>query len=78
VNSQPDYLHTHATSSVTIAAAEFSGRGTTGGEAIRYDCLWMNTLVLQRFSQQSQRSSRVAPLLDEHIQHLAFVIDGAP
>jgi hypothetical protein len=35
-------------------------------------------LVLQEFSQQSQGSSRIASLLNQPIQHLAFVIDGAP
>jgi hypothetical protein len=63
---------------VTIAAAEFSGRGAIRGETIRYDYFWKNALVLQEFSQQSQGSSRIASLLNQHIQHLAFVIDGSP
>ena len=58
-------------------AAQLSGRGAVRGEAIRYDYFSKNALMLQQFSQQSQGRSRVAPLLNQHIQHLAFIIDGA-
>jgi hypothetical protein len=35
-------------------------------------------LVLQQFPEQFQGRSLVAPLLDQHVQHLAFIIDSAP
>ena len=38
----------------------------------------MNSLALQQFPEQLQRGVFVAALLDQHIQHLAFVINSAP
>jgi hypothetical protein len=38
----------------------------------------MDALVLEQFAQQSQRSAGIAPLLDQHVQNFAFIVDRTP
>jgi len=38
----------------------------------------VDALSLEEFAQQFQRRVLVAPALDQHVQHLALVVDGAP
>ena len=35
-------------------------------------------LFLEKLAHQPQRRPAVAPALDQHVEHLAFVIDGTP
>src|SRR5579871_5406471 len=42
------------------------------------DGLRLNVLIAWQAPHQSQCRSRIAPLLDHHVHHLTFVIDGAP
>jgi len=63
---------------VSIRKAKFLGRGTVGCELVRHDRLGAHVLMLQQLSQQPRGSSLVGPLLEEHVQNLALVIDGPP
>jgi len=38
----------------------------------------MDVLVLQQFPEQSQRCLLVPPLVHQHIEDFAFVVDGPP
>ena len=68
----------HAAWSVSIFQTNDVGSGSVRGEFVRNDCFRVYALVLEQFPQQFQRSSLVAPLLDQHVQDLAFIIDCAP
>jgi len=45
-----------------------------GCELIGDDRLRMDSLGFQQFVQQLQRGRLVAALLDQHVQHLAFIV----
>jgi hypothetical protein len=63
---------------MAMAAAQLPERGTVRGQFIGGESLWMDPLVLEQFAQQSQRSNGIATLLDQYVQHFAFVIDSPP
>ena len=40
--------------------------------------LGSEALLLEQLAHQSQRRPSVAPTLDQHVEDLAFVVDGTP
>ena len=66
------------TRTVTIGTAELARRGAIGRQAVSDDCLRMDALALQQFPEESQCRPLVSPLLHQHIEDFAFVIDGPP
>jgi hypothetical protein len=63
---------------VTIGTAEFVCCSAIGCQPVSDDCLRMDALVLQKLPEQSQCCLLVPPLLHQHIEDFAFVIDGTP
>ena len=61
---------------VTIRTAELARSGAVGSQTVSDDCLRIDTLVLQKLPEQSQCCLLVPPLLHQHIEDFAFVIDG--
>jgi len=53
-------------------------RCTRGSEFVRDNDGRSKSLLPKQFPQQFQRSSLVAPSLDQHIENFAFSIDGSP
>jgi len=63
----------HAAGSVATRESHEARRRAVGCELIGDDRLRMDSLGLQ-FVQQLQRGRLVAALLDQHVQHLAFIV----
>src|SRR5271169_2876435 len=63
---------------MAILAPELPGSSRIGCQAICDDCLRTDTLVLKQFSEKFVCCGLVSPLLNQHVQHLAFVIHGTP
>ena len=53
------------------------GRGI-GSKFVRHDPAWCEALLLEQLPHQPSRCFGIAPSLDEEVQNLAFVVDGAP
>ncbi len=49
-----------------------------GARPIRYDAAWCKTLFSQQLSHQSLRCAGVSSLLNQEVQNLTLIIDGAP
>ena len=62
--------------SMAIIESDFAQSRSAGFESVGDDCLRLDMLIAQQPPQQSQRSSSVATLLNNHVHDLAFVIDG--
>ncbi len=70
-------IFAHSTGSVTARQAKRLGRRAVGCELVRGDRLGVNALMLQQFSEQLQSSVLAAALLNQNVEHLAFVVNGA-
>ena len=64
--------------SVAVLAAQFLHRGGVGGQSVGRDRLRMDALVVEQFPGQLQRCSLVPTFLDQDVEDLALVVDGAP
>lgn len=67
-----------STTMVTITEAKSLERRTVGAKPVGKNPLRLHALILQQPAQQSSSCSRIAPLLHDHVHHLAFVIDRTP
>ena len=47
-------------------------------EIIRDELLWDNGIFFQKLAHQFERRPLVSPGLDQHIEHFALGVDGAP
>ena len=52
--------------------------GGVGSQLVGYDALWMASLLSQQPRQQAFRSFRVAAGLDDFVENVTLLIDGAP
>jgi hypothetical protein len=68
----------HAAGPMAIGEAEFAGGQTVRGKLVSDDRFGVDALVAQQFPEELQGSRLVAALLDQHVQNLAFIVDGAP
>ena len=64
--------------SVTPATSQCFECGSVREQAIGHEVIRDVALSFQQSPQQSQRCMLVAALLNENVQHLAFVIDRTP
>jgi hypothetical protein len=67
----------HATGSMAACKPEFAGGGSVRSQLVGRNRLGMNALVLEQPPQHFQRRMFVAALMDQDVQDLSFVIDGA-
>ena len=49
-----------------------------GTQLIGYQQLWREALFLEQLAHQPQRCALVAAALNQHVENLAVVVDGAP
>jgi class 3 adenylate cyclase len=63
---------------VLCAESELPGRGTIGAQAVGHQFLRRHALLLEQPAQQPQGRVLVATALHEHIEDLAFAVDGPP
>jgi hypothetical protein len=63
---------------VKVLQAQFLERGAVRPQPVRGDRFWLHELIAQQTPEKSQRGLGIAPLLNDHVEHFAFVIDGAP
>ena len=68
----------HPASSVLAQNPEHSQRRSVGRQFVRRDRLRMNALVLEEPAQKLHGSRGVPTLLDQDVEHLALIVDGAP
>jgi hypothetical protein len=68
----------HAAWPVAVGEAEVPRGGPVRRQLVRGDGFGVDALVLEQFSEQFQRRMFVPSALDQHVQHLALVIDRAP
>jgi hypothetical protein len=52
--------------------------GGVGSQLVGYDALWMASLLSQQPRQQAFRSLRVAAGLDDFVENVTLLIEGAP
>jgi hypothetical protein len=63
---------------MTILQAKHAQSGAVGFQTIGDEALGFDALVAKQAFQQFQCCGGVATLLNNEIEHLAFIIDGAP
>ena len=68
----------HPARLVALCQAQIPGRGAVRSKLVGDDRLGMDAVVPKQFPQQLQRRRLVATFLDQHVQDLALVVDGAP
>ena len=54
------------------------GCGSIRPQLIRDELVWDKAIILQKFAHQFQRGTLVPPPLDQHVEHFALGVDGAP
>lgn len=57
---------------------QIPGRSAIRSQFVGDDRLGVNALVLQQFPMRLMSRALVATLMEQNVQHLAFVIDGPP
>jgi hypothetical protein len=75
---QPKCSDTHASGPMAIGEAEILQSRPIRRQVVGGDCFRMDALALEQLSQQLERGVLVAPLLDQNIENLTLVVDGAP
>src|SRR5262245_60741339 len=55
-----------------------SERAGVGAQLVCDQQFWRETLLFEQLAHQPQGRPTVAPALDQHVENLALVIDGAP
>lgn len=68
----------HAAWPVTVGEAKIPRGGAVRCQLVRGEGIGVDALALQELAQQFQRRMLVAAALNQHVQHLSLVIDGAP
>src|SRR5512139_1253100 len=63
---------------VVLLDAEVAGSGAIRPQVVGNQQVWNEAVLLQQLAHDLQRSMFVAPGLDQHIEDLAFGVDGAP
>lgn len=63
---------------MTLTETKSPKRRAVGTETISDDSLRLDVLILQWPTQEPEGGFGIAPLLDDHVHHLPFVIYGAP
>jgi hypothetical protein len=53
-------------------------RAGVGAQLVGDQQLGSEALLLEQLAHQSQRRPTVAPTLNQHVENLAFVVDGTP
>ena len=61
-----------------IGQLQISERAGVGAQLVGDQQFRRETLFLQQFAHQPQRRPTVASALDQHVENLALLIDGAP
>src|SRR5512139_2372350 len=63
---------------VVLLDAEVAGSGAIRPQVVGNQQVWNEAVLLQQLAHELQRGPLVAPGLDQHIEDLAFSVDGAP
>src|SRR6516162_5551589 len=63
---------------VKAAQPQSPERGGVRAQLVGHQQFWCKSLLLEKLAHQPQPRPAVAPALDQHVEHLAFVIDGTP
>ncbi len=58
--------------------AQISDRSRVGSELVGDENTWSAAAFLQELAHETKRSALVAPALDENVEDLAMLVDGAP
>ncbi len=72
------YRRSDPAGAMLVQNPELSQRGAIGGQLVRRDRLGMNALVLEEPAQKLHGSCGVPTLLDQDVEPLALIVDGAP
>jgi hypothetical protein len=63
---------------MTPCRTEVADRDALRRQLLRDDRFAMDAMVIEQLTQSFPRGMSVTPLLDRHIQALAFIVSGAP
>ncbi len=63
---------------MTSCDSKFTGSSRIRSEVIRDELVWDKAIFLQELAHQFQRGTLVPSALDQHIEHFALGVDGAP
>jgi len=63
---------------VTAGQAKVAERGAVGAQSVCGEQLGDEALFPEQLAHQAPRRALVAPALDQHVEDLTFMVDGAP
>ena len=63
---------------VAFCDSKMTGCGGIRSQLICDELVWDKAIFLQKLAHQSQRRPLIPPGLDQHVEHLALRVDGAP